>query len=298
MRLGIDVGGSKTKIFAKGDGSVSYTITGSFGTAEDRDEVLEPLYREISSLNLSGVDKVVVNLGGKNKTEITKTLEALFPGAEISVYRESEGITALNMMNAYGANVVVMAGTGCIVFGSGKEGVCVVGGWGKEIGDRGCGYSLGMSAIQATLLQMDSALTELSPIAKLISGRDTPLSFSDITEYAAARDKVRSKIPRERGAVAALVPRVVECAANGCHLSASLIERTGREIADGVISAARKIGDREVRVVINGGMTAFSDMWYDAFVSRIVEAHLDLGMLEITNSGIENAILYMLGEEK
>jgi N-acetylglucosamine kinase-like BadF-type ATPase len=201
-------------------------------------------------------------------------------------------------MRAFDSNIVVMAGTGCIAFGESGEKRCVVGGWGKEIGDKGCGYSLGMSAIQATLLQLDSNLPELSPIAKRISGRDTPFVFSDITAYAAARDAARAGLPKTRGDVAALVPIITECAEAGCSLSISLIERCGREIADSVISAARKIATNEVRIVVNGGMTAFSELWYEAFVSRVVEAHLEMTLLEVTNSGIENAIIYMLGEEK
>jgi N-acetylglucosamine kinase-like BadF-type ATPase len=301
MKIGLDIGGSKTVILEyRGYGDfTSRTVRGAFGLAEDSCEVLSELALALSSVSSPReVDRVVVNLGGKNTEQIRNTVKQVFPNAEIELYRESEGVTSLYMMRAFDANIVVMAGTGCIAFGENGDKRCVVGGWGKEIGDRGCGYSLGMSAIQATLLQLDSNLPELSPIAKKISGRETPFSFTDITEYAKVRDAVRARLPKTRAEVAALVPEIVESARLGCPLAQSLIERAGAEIADGVISAARKIDTKEVRVVVNGGMTAFSELWYDAFVGRIVAAHLELTLLEITNQGIENAIIYMLGEKK
>ena len=301
MKIGLDIGGSKTVLLeyrAPGE-VISRTVRGSFGLAEDSCEVLPELASVLSEIaDPLGVDKVVVNLGGKNTEQIRNTVSSCFPNAGINIYRESEGITALYMMRAFDANVVVMAGTGCISFGENGDKRCVVGGWGKEIGDRGCGYSLGMSAIQATLLQLDSSLSELSPIAKKISGRETPFAYSDITEYAKVRDGVRAGLPKTRGDIAALVLDVVRCAEEGCPFSISLIERCGREIADNIIAVARKIETKEVRVVINGGMTAFSELWYEALVTRLVEAHIELTLLELTNSGIQNAIIYMLGEEK
>ena len=301
MKLGLDIGGSKCVALIVDDcGNVDRRILrGAFGLASDTDEVSPHFYDALSSLNIEGrITKISVNLGGKNVGEIRKTLHSHFPDAECDIYRESEGVTAQQMMRALSANIVIMAGTGCIAFGEGRRARCVVGGWGKEIGDRGCGYSLGMSAIQQTLLELDSARDTLSPIASRLSGRDTPFLFTDITEYAAARDAVRQRLPRERGEVAALVPEIVACAEAGCPTSISLIARAGREIADGAISVAEKIGEREISVVINGGMTAFAQLWRDAFTERIGEARLTLTSLEITNNAIEKTLLYMLGEEK
>lgn len=296
MKIGFDIGGSKTKVLVFDGEWRSYTVVGSFGTAEDSDEIIEPLRQGVADLLLVGSpEKIIVNLGGKNKCQIRKTILSLFPNADIEIYRESEGTVAKGMMRAYGAEVVVMAGTGTIAFGECGERRCIIDGWGKEIGDRGSGYFLGMSAIQRTLLELDSDAEELSRLAKLISKRETPLRFSDMTEYTAARDGVRAVLPKTRGEIAALTRRVVELALDGCPVSLELVRGVGRAIADTVVMTALKIGTDTPSVVINGGMTGFSELWLDEF-KRAASERVTLGSVYITNEGIENALKYMLGE--
>jgi N-acetylglucosamine kinase-like BadF-type ATPase len=298
MRIGFDIGGSKTKVLVFDGEWRAYTVVGSFGVAEDSDEIITALRDGIVGLGLSGdVDKIIVNLGGKNKNQIRKTLLSLFPSADIEIYRESEGTVAEGMMRAYGASIVVMAGTGTIAFGANGDKRCIIDGWGRDIGDRGSGYFLGMSAIQRTLVELDSDAEELSPIAKLISGRDEPLRFSAMTDYTAARDAVRSVLPKTRGDIAALARNVAELARCGCPTSRELVCELGREIAATVVMVARKIGMGAVSVVINGGMTAISELWCDEF-RRVCSESVTLNEVYITNEGIENALKYMLGEQK
>lgn len=296
MKIGFDIGGSKTKVLVFDGEWRSYTVVGSFGTAEDSDEIIEPLRQGVAELSLVGSpEKIIVNLGGKNKCQIRKTILSLFPDADIEIYRESEGTVAKGMMRAYGAEVVVMAGTGTIAFGERGERCCIIDGWGKEIGDRGSGYFLGMSAIQRTLMELDSDAEELSRLAKLISKRETPLRFSDMTEYTEARDATRAVLPKTRGEIAALTRRVVELALGGCSASLELVRSVGRALADTVVMTAQKIGADKPSVVINGGMTGFSELWLDEF-KREVSERVTLGSVYITNEGIENALKYMLGE--
>lgn len=298
MKIGFDIGGSKTKLIVFDGEWHSYTVVGSFGTAEDSGEIISALRDGILSLGISGKpEKIIVNLGGKNKEQIKNTILSVFPNTEIEIYRESEGTIALAMMRAYGANVVVMAGTGTIAFGEGGGKRCVLDGWGKEIGDRGSGYALGMAAIQKTLMELDSDEKELSAIAKYISKRNTPFDFNEISDYTASRDAVRANLPKTRGEIAALTKEVVRLANEGCEVSLELVKSVGAELWQTIAMVARKIGASDVSVVINGGMTASASLW-ESRLKELEGGDISLSALYVTNEGIENALKYMLGAEK
>lgn len=300
MRVALDIGGSKTKMTVY-DGAIAktFSVKGSFGLAADRSEILSDLkngIEEIMKAYPAKAERALVNLGGKNTGQIILTLRAALGDIPVEVYRESSGYIAEKMMELYDCNIVVMAGTGCIAFGANEDTKCIIGGWGKEIGDTGCGYSLGMSAIQETLVELDSSEESLSEIAKIISGREAPFDFTDFDGYTEARDEVRSRLPKSREDVAALTRQVVDCAHKGCCTSRRLCEQVGEEIGRTVTAMARKIGVRNVRVVINGGMTAFYDLWSDR-AKQVIKKEITLEEMIVTNDGIQNALNFIMEDK-
>lgn len=301
MKISLDIGGSKTRLTVyDGNATSAFVIRGGFGLAQDSHEILSELKNGMEALlgkDLMSVTRVIVNLGGKNTEQITRTVKAVLGEVPVEVYRESGGQIALHMMRLYESNIVIMAGTGCIAFGAEEDKRCVIGGWGKEIGDTGCGYSLGMSAIQQTLIELDSSEASLSEIAKRISGRETPLVFDRFESYAAARDAVRARLPKSREGVAALTRQVVACAEAGCPTARRLCERVGEEIGHTAVAVAQKIGAKSVRVVVNGGMTAFSALWVHR-TEQVIGAELPLEAMKVTNDGIQSALDVMMEESQ
>lgn len=120
MKLTLDIGGSKTRGFLYTEsGSQKFEIRGGFGKAEDSETIEPELFtalQEILKEKTEKIKAVAVNLGGKNKKQITQTVENLCPYAQLSIHRESEGILARRIMEMHGANVLIMAGTGVHCF--------------------------------------------------------------------------------------------------------------------------------------------------------------------------------------
>lgn len=296
MKIALDIGGSKTKLYWANHCHDPVTLLGEYGLASDSNNILPALAaqldEEISKYSCS-IDEVLVNLGGKNVNQIMLTLQYVLGDIPIRVTRESEGDIALEMMEVFHANVVVMAGTGCIAFGASSDSHCVIGGWGKEIGDTGCGYSLGMSAIQKTLQEIDSHANHLSQLACAISGETVPFKFSQIQSYAVQRDAVRSRLPKTRSSIAALTHTVIQCAYSGCPVSLDLVKNAGSEIGDIVVAVANKLGLENVRVVVHGGMTHFANLWANAFIDRVTQT-VALENYIFTNDGIGQALIQKL----
>ena len=160
MRVTLDIGGSKTRGCVYDKEMQGFSIIGGFGLATDSEEcllaLLEALEKQFEGSRYE-VNAVAVNLGGKNKYQIKRTVKAAFPNAKVVVYRESEGDIAIKILQLYNADVLVMAGTGCIAFAKNGNNSIVLGGWGRDIGDEGSGYYIGNLAIKLALKEMDGA---------------------------------------------------------------------------------------------------------------------------------------------
>ena len=293
MEFTLDIGGSKTRGFLYANDDVEkIEILGGFGKAEDSDEIEKDLFAALTAFlgdRATKISAVAVNVGGKNKQQITKTIACLCPQAKISINRESEGILARQMMKMHGANVLVMAGTGCIVFSSTPQGNRVLGGWGKDYGDDGSGYSIGMKAVRYCLKELDSGMKKTSPLTQELFGWETSFFFDNIDEYAAARDEARLKIPKTREGIAALTKTVVACAQRGCPLSQRVLNETGEDIAELVVRAIKADGLTNPVVAINGGVTNFYPLWKDAFLGKLQKEGQQAKVI-CFNDGIDKAL--------
>ena len=293
MKLTLDIGGSKTRGFLYTEsGSQKFEIRGGCGKAEDSQTIEPALFaalQEILKEKTENIKTVAVNLGGKNKEQITQTVANLCPRAQLSIHRESEGILARRIMRAHQANILVMAGTGCILFSSSAQGDRVLGGWGKEYGDDGSGYSIGIKAVRYALKELDSGKKIVSPLTTALFGAESAFLFRKINEYAVARDNARGKIPKTREGIAALTKTVVSCAEQGCPLSKRVLNETGEELAELVLTAIRADGIDEPAVAINGGVTNFYPLWKEAFLARLQQAGQTVSVV-CFNDGIDKAL--------
>ena len=283
MKLTLDVGGSKTRGFLYAESVVEQIeIRGGFGKAEDVDGIESTLLLALKKRFGDNCDKiaaVAVNLGGKNKGQILRTVSTAFPFAKISIYRESEGVLAKRIMRAHNANILVMAGTGCIVFAQSLQGCRVIGGWGKDYGDDGSGYSVGINAIRYCLKDLDSGNEKTSLLTKALFGVEKPFNFQKIDEYAAARDE------RERGEWRV----VTDCAEQGCALSKTILQETGKEIAELVLTAVRASKIDTPSVAVNGGVTNFFRFWQDSFLHKLRTLEKEVSVVCL-NDGIDQAL--------
>ena len=299
MKITLDIGGSKTRGFIYGDRlERKFEILGGFGKAEDCSQILEELalgLKEQANVDVLSVDGVMVNLGGKNSEQIFTTVQSVFKNAKVSVCRESDGTTARKILEVFGADVLVMAGTGCIVFSShnGKE--RVLGGWGCHLGDEGSGYYIGHTAILYALKEMDGLeIGEgLSLFTKRLLGVDEKFTFERFQYYAKNRDAVRQKLPKTREDIAALSRLIADCAKENCPLSKRVLKENAEAMAEIVLRAGKQVGVEKPVVVVNGGVTNFAQLWKEYFFQAL---NLEEKNVTFTNSAIDKALERMVEE--
>ena len=289
--LAIDIGGSKTNlvIFDEMMNRIKINTAPGFGESFESDEDMPEFEKAVlDTVNGEKISSVAVNLGGKNKNQVYKAVKKCLPESSVTVFRESEGVASVQLAKYYGAECVLLSGTGTIVTAFDVNGKIIIsGGWGMNIGDGGSGYYIGLEAVRRSLKALDGC-DELTPLQKEITGRDSViLPSSDISEICNNRDEVRSGIfPIERKKIAALAVIVAKHCENGEEDALEIMMDAGREMAEICVSAVNKLLPYKVRkLVVTGGLTGCRRFWQDEF-EKTVKFRSAVNEFEYVNDGV------------
>lgn len=162
---------------------------------------------------------------------------------------ENDGFAALLGATGGEPGILVIAGTGSIVFGINEAGITArAGGWGHRVGDEGSGYWIGKQAITAILKSADGRekATQLTDQVLSFLGlpnTDALVNWTYGPEYSV--EKV--------GELSRLVSQTAE---QGDEVAARILQRAAEELA----AAARAVIDRlalteqKFMMILQGGV--------------------------------------------
>jgi glucosamine kinase len=159
------------------------------------------------------------------------------------------GDAEVAMADAFGdaPGVLLIAGTGSIAWARGAGGNAVrVGGWGREIGDEGSAWWLGVAALQCVLRAYDGRGPATSLTGRVLAA----------AECVAPPDLVRFVAGARKWQLAALAPHVIAAAAEGDAVALRLRDEAVRELVGLVVTAARRAGLAAPAVACAGALVA------------------------------------------
>ena len=172
--IGIDAGGSKTAAVAA-SGTQTQRFVGPAAQAlrdgpQAAASVVATLVGEArTSLDDAPLAGVVVGLAGAGRDTVREAVaEALRPAlGDVPLTVTHDADVAYHAAWGAESGVLLIAGTGSLVFGRTETGETVrAGGWGTALGDDGSGAALGRAALRALLAALDggppSALPDLA----------------------------------------------------------------------------------------------------------------------------------------
>jgi glucosamine kinase len=269
--LGIDGGGSKTSCIIGDEHSVLGTgnSAGSnvvrVGERRARKSLGAAIRQACAAaeINPTQIERTCVGIAGGTLPEIAAVVHRLvseFVSGEVIVV----GDMVIAMQAAFGAGpgVIVIAGTGSIVYGRNSKGQTArAGGWGFAISDEGSGHWIGRSAVAACMRAYDEGDFEnKSPLL------DGILKAWDVT----TREQLviaANKSPD----FAALFPAVLAAADAGDATARTVLTQAGAELATlGQIAIGRLFGSREVvPVAVSGGVFSNCALVRDVFFARL-----------------------------
>ena len=239
--LGIDSGGTKTVclladergvILAEGRGPGANLHAAGELTVENvlSDVVAKAIGdREIVPaaicLGAAGVDR-------EDEARIVRAIMGrIGPRSRILVVNDA--LIALMAGAKEAPGIVIIAGTGSIVYGHNADGEAArAGGWGHMIGDEGSGYWIGREALAAVMRASDGR----GPATRLTGEILAHLKLDD--ESRLPRIVYDRELPRMT--VAALGPIVQGAASQGDAVATRILERA----ADELVLAARSVASR------------------------------------------------------
>jgi N-acetylglucosamine kinase-like BadF-type ATPase len=247
--LGIDAGATKTvclladdqgRVLGEGKGpGANLHIAGELAVEKVLHAVMEQAIGDLAitpaaiCLGMAGVDR-------EDEAQIVRGIMRRI-GFKSRVLVVNDALIALVAGAGDMPGVVIIAGTGAIVYGRNASGVAArAGGWGHMIGDEGSGYWIGREALSAVMRAADGR----GPATRLTADILAHFEISDVSRLP----RIVYDREQPRTAVAALGPLVQQVSEHGDAVATRILERAAEEL-----------------VLAAGSVTAHLEMRGDAF---------------------------------
>ncbi len=205
-------------------------------------EVL-PSHRPVAQL------AVCVGVAGAGRSDEQRALtdrlrqEAMDEAGAVAVEVVHDACIALETAFGEESGVVVIAGTGSLVFGRAREGgTHRAGGWGNRLGDAGSGYAVGRAGLRAVAAAFDGG-----PATVLRARMQEQHGIED-------RDGLLRWVYQDEGELQRLAPLVVDTAAAGDTVATEILVSQAAELAKQAAWLLGGTGDIAPRIAMLGGM--------------------------------------------
>jgi N-acetylglucosamine kinase-like BadF-type ATPase len=239
--LGIDAGGTKTVcLLADERGVILSEGRGPGANLHAAGELaVEKVLHEVMEMAIG--DRAIVpaaiclGIAGVDREDEARTVRGIMRriGYKSRVLVVNDALIALVAGAQDAPAIVIIAGTGSIVYGRNTNGVAArAGGWGHMIGDEGSGYWIGREALAAVMRASDGR----GPATRLT--REILTHFNVVDESRLPRIVYDRDVPR--GSVAALGPIAQRVAEEGDAVTMRILERAAEEL----VLAARSVASR------------------------------------------------------
>lgn len=255
LYIGIDAGGSKTKLLARCQGHEDLMLIGPAANlqavgAEGVAHIFTDLVHQALELREGEpLQAACAGVAGAGRAEDSKALETawrqhLGTATPPHLHVVHDAAIAVEAAFEGASGIIVIVGTGSIAFAKSKDGTLHrVGGWGYLIGDEGSGFVIGLEALRAVAWAIDGGPATL--LRPLIDER-LGIRTADELIHGVYRDKLRPPL---------VAPLVIEAAESGDAVAQHIIDDQLGKLAHQVQWLVRRCGDVEHQIAPIGGLT-------------------------------------------
>jgi N-acetylmuramic acid 6-phosphate etherase len=302
LYLGIDGGGTGTvALLVRGvpDAHPPWVVLGrgesgpsnlqSVGSAGAQQALDEAVSRAFAAAGLKRVKVIAVCLGlaGAGRPEDQAVVRAW---AERIGLAEAVEVTAdapllLAAGTPAGWGVALVAGTGSMAYARSPEGAAArAGGWGHLLGDEGSGYALALSGLRAVVRAADGR----GPVTALTERLLGALGVSEPADLVGAIYRGG----RDRAALAALAPVVLQRADEGDVVALSVVREAADDLAATAVAAARQLGPgrESVPLALAGGVLVGSPSYRQRVLDALAARGLQCDPVTLVREPAEGAV--------
>ncbi|MGA8432953.1 MAG: BadF/BadG/BcrA/BcrD ATPase family protein [Candidatus Sulfotelmatobacter sp.] len=308
--LGIDGGGSKTTCAVGDDVSIlARAIAGPsnivrVGEAEARRSLHQAVTQACAAVGISpkGMARTCMGGAGVGSPEVISTLRRIL--AELlstSVLVTGDMQIALEAAFPNAPGIVVIAGTGSIIYGRDAAGNTVrAGGWGFAVSDEGSAHWIGRNAVAMLFRAYDRAQAETGSRSHL----DLELfrMLRETWNVVSIDDLVRAVNAVPAPNFAALFPGILACANADDELSRQVLTCAASELAQlASVIIPRLFPEEELHTRIPlamvGGVFRHSDLVRKVFYNEIKKLYSAAEILPQVVEPVEGALRLARGEQ-
>ncbi|MEO8446784.1 MAG: BadF/BadG/BcrA/BcrD ATPase family protein, partial [bacterium] len=221
--IGIDSGGTKCELliasenkkitFKKLYKGVHYSVCGPEIYSDEVSKFIFDALRN-AGLKIENCISICFGIAGAREDKDRVKLKKLFRkklGSETIVIT-TDAMTAL-----YGAfegeeGIILISGTGSVLYGFSKDKITRVGGWGRIIGDEGSGYWIGKRALNLAAKEYDRKNIKESLFTRKLE-----------QEFGITKENINQKTFSTGFEIQSVAPLVLRCAASKCRLSLTVV---------------------------------------------------------------------------
>ncbi len=182
------------------------------------------------------------------------------PGKPASLCVVSDADIALEAAHGGEPGIIIIAGTGSIMYGRDTDGTIKrSGGWGPVIGDPGSGNAIGLQALRVA--------------AKTIDGCIKPgLLMQLIAEHTGitSQEVLINKVYKEKFPPSEITPLVFQAAAKGDQSALDIVNQSAKELIDMLTCGLKKFSFTDVVPISYVGGVLHSDTMYPDIVSKMI----------------------------
>jgi len=231
--VGIDSGGTKcdlvildsnnSVLFSESSKAFHYSVFGTEIISENISKYLKSLLRA-KKIDLKKCCGICVGIAGAREKKDKKDLERAF---KQKLHFKKIEIETDTMTGLYGAfkdrdGIILISGTGSVLYGKSNGKIYRVGGWGRIIGDYGSGYTIGKEALKEVAIEYD--LSDIKRKRGMLVKR-----IED--EFYINKENIIRKIFHENFEIQKIAPLVIKCAEKGDKVCLKIID----EAVDGLL---------------------------------------------------------------
>ncbi len=245
--IGIDSGGTKCElvisdpdkkiIFQKKYKGIHYSVAG----AEEYCKIVSGYINHAAAkcrLDLKNCKGICFGIAGARERKDRNRLRNLFLRKlkVKNIIITSDAMTAL--FGAFGGEegIILISGTGSVLYGYTNNRIIRVGGWGRIFADDGSGFWIGKRALNLITREYD----------EMNGGKEQSLLSAVLTEkYGITKKNLNEKIFRGNFLIQNIAPDVIECAERNCLLSRSIVDETAEALLEHIKSFLRISGRRK-----------------------------------------------------
>jgi N-acetylglucosamine kinase-like BadF-type ATPase len=183
-----------------------------------------------------------------------------FPQKPASLCVVSDADIALEAAHGGEPGIIIIAGTGSIIYGRDMDGTIKrSGGWGPVIGDPGSGNAIGLQALRVAAKTIDGCI-EPGLLVQLIA-EHTGISSQEV---------LINKIYKEKFPPSEITPLVFQAASKGDKVALAIVNQSAKELIDMLTCGLKKFSFTDVVPISYVGGVLHSETMYPEIVSKMI----------------------------